>query len=827
MRGAYGKETTDKKPEGQLSGSEMRVFASRPNGKGSMETDDLLQEIESLRTRLTKLSEASRRVSENLDLNIVLQEVIDSARYLTDARYGALLTYEPSGAIQDFLTSGLSAEEIKRLKTLPQGLGLLGYMNEIREPLRLTDIASHPRSVGFPENHPPMKTFLGMPIRHHGEHVGNIYLTEKEGGWEFTGEDQDVLVMFASQAGAAIFNARRYEEQQQARADLEALVNISPVGVLVFDAKTGVLVSANDETRRVVGKLHKTGSSINQILEVISLRRVDGSEIPMEELPTVKAMTRGETVLADEVVIHPKDGRAPITTLVNARPIRRDSGEIVSIVATIQDITPLAEMKRQRTEFLSNVSQELRIPLTAIKGSTSTLLSSPYSPGPDETRQFLRVIDEQADQMRYLINDLVDMTQIEAGTLSVNPGPTEMADLLREAREAYVHAVEANDSVELDLPSALPRVMADRQRILHVLSNLLVEVSSYSSKSSTVRITALLRDLHVAVTVDIQSASSAAPHLRHRFDGPSRVDDKVAGRLDGTGELGIAICKGVVEAHGGRLSVKRGEGDRGPGFTFTIPMVDDAAYLSEQGPARSPAVRDFRGRHARILVIGENPETGRYIRNTLLQAGFIAAVTGGLDEAEPLIENQEPHVVLLEPTSTWSDGFEMLVRVGRITDAPVIFVAGHGWDQQIRRVFELGAFDYIAKPFTSTELLARIDMALRGRSAASLKEPSRPYLHGNLAIDYLERGVTVSGRPVHLTATEYNLLAELSTAAGRVLTHEQLLRRVWGHRYSSDSGIVRTYIKELRHKLGDDAARPTYIFTAPGVGYRMARPSND
>ena len=130
----------------------------------STATDDLLQEIESLQTRLTKLSEASRRVSENLDLGIVLQEVIDNARALTDARYGALLTYEPSGSIEDFITSGLSLEEIELLKTSPQGLGLLGYMNEIREPLRLTDIAGHPSSVGFPENHPPMQTFLGMPI---------------------------------------------------------------------------------------------------------------------------------------------------------------------------------------------------------------------------------------------------------------------------------------------------------------------------------------------------------------------------------------------------------------------------------------------------------------------------------------------------------------------------------------------------------------------------------------------------------------------------------------------------------------------------------------
>ena len=116
-------------------------------------------------------------------------------------------------------------------------------------------------------------------------------------------------------------------------------------------------------------------------------------------------------------------------------------------------------------------------------------------------------------------------------------------------------------------------------------------------------------------------------------------------------------------------------------------------------------------------------------------------------------------------------------------------------------------------------------MALRRRSVASWKEPFRLYLHGDLAIDYVEREVTVSGLPVHLTATEYKLLVEFSVAAGRVLTHEQLLRLVWGPLYSSDARIVRTYVKELRHKLGDDAARPTYIFTEPGVGYRMTKPS--
>ena len=552
-----------------------------------IEADDQLREIESLRTRLSMLSEASRRVSESLDLGLVLQEVIDNARYLTGARYGALLTYDQSGGIQDFMTSGLSPQEIERLKTLPQGLGLLGYMNEIREPLRLADISGHPSSVGFPEGHPPMKTFLGMPVRHHGEHVGNIYLTEKDDGREFTGEDQDTLVMFASQAGAAILNARRHREERQARADMEAVINTSPVGVLVFDGKTGDLLSVNDETRRIVGRVNAPGRSLSQLLEVLTLRRPDGSDIPIEQLPTVKALTDGETVTAEEIVIRPPDGRE-ITTLVNARPIRGEDGEITSVIATIQDITSLEEIKRQRAEFLGNVSHELRTPLSAIKGSTSTLLNSPYPLDPSETRQFLRVIDEQSDHMRHLIDDLVDMTQIEAGTLSVNPEPTEVADLIEQAREAHVHAGPADErSVELDLPPDLPRMMADRRRIHQVLVNLLASVSASSPRSSTLRIGALATDGYVAISVARHGEGADTPAPASPWERRSITGAKFAGGRNGRDGTDFAICVGIVEAHGGRLSAEAGEDGRGSAFTFTVPAVDEAEGLA--GPGRAPA----------------------------------------------------------------------------------------------------------------------------------------------------------------------------------------------------------------------------------------------
>ncbi len=790
------------------------------------DNNDLLHEIESLRTRLSQLSEASRLVSESLELDVVLQKVISGARSLTGARYGALLTYEQSGGIQDFITSGLSPEEMERLDTLPQGLGLLGYMNEIREPLRLSNISRHSRSVGFPDGHPPMKTFLGMPIRYRDEYVGNIYLTEKEGGEEFTSEDEDILVMFASQAGAAISNARRYQEERRARADLEALVNISPVGVVVFDARTGDLVSANDETRRLVGKLRPSSRSLADLLRVIPLRRADGTDIPIEELPTVRALTRGETIIADEVVIHPPDGRRAITALVNARPIRQDDGDIVAVVATIQDITPLEEMKRQRTEFLRNVSHELRTPLSAIKGSTSTLLSSTYPLDPAETRQFLRVIDEQSDHMRGLINNLVDMTQIEFGTLSVIPEPTKVADLLRRARDAHVHAAVEGDSIELELAPNLPRVMADESRMMQVLGHLIASVSRYVSGSSSVRITAAQGDMYVAVTVDSKGDGAAIPSSPLQLGRLARAADGAPEGRKGRDDIGIAISVGIVEAHGGRLSVEDGKEGSGIGFTFTMPVVDEAASVTGPEESRYPSSPGYHEGQARVLGFVTDPETRRYVRDTLSQADLFVAVSGDLDEAESIIETQKPHVILLEPALPWSQGLETLVRIYRVSGVPVIFVAGHGWDQYIGRAFELGAFDYIAKPFTSTELLARVGAALRRRSEAGQKEPSVPYLHGDLAIDYVEREVSVAGSRVNLTATEYKLLVELSAAAGRVSTHEQLLRRVWGPLYSSDARIVRTYVKELRHKLGDDAARPTYIFTEPGVGYRMPRPSN-
>ena len=136
----------------------------------------------------------------------------------------------------------------------------------------------------------------------------------------------------------------------------------------------------------------------------------------------------------------------------------------------------------------------------------------------------------------------------------------------------------------------------------------------------------------------------------------------------------------------------------------------------------------------------------------------------------------------------------------------------------------MGAADYVVKPFSPTELVARIRVALRTRVESALPEQMGPYVNGDLTIDYERRLVLMAGDPVRLTVTEYSLLYELSRNAGRVLSHDYLILRIWGSASSSDPRLVRTHIRRLRRKLRDEASDPVFIFTEPRVGYRMASP---
>ena len=791
--------------------------------------DELIQENKALRDRLSRLSRASLRINESLEFDAVLQSVLDSARSLTGARYGVLTLLDETGQADDFLSSGMTSQEAQGLWELPDALKLFEHLGNIPEPLRLPDLIGHIRAFNLPE--PPLPggadiplSFLAAPIHHGGERVGNIFLAETGAGKEFTAEDEETLVMFACQAALVIANARRYRDEQRARNDLETLINTSPVGVVVFDVGAGVPVSLNQEARRIVSSLQMPGRPLEDLLKTITFRRADGREIALDEFPLAQALSTGETIRLEEIVMEVPDGRS-VKTLINATPIHAQDGAVESFVVTMQDMTPLEELERLRAEFMGMVSHELQTPLTSIRGSANTLLDEASSLDLAEMRQFHRIISDQADRMRSLIRDLLEVARIETGTLSVAPEPSDTATLVDEARIMFMSAGRRH-SIHIDVAPDLPQVMTDRRRIVQVLSNLLSNAARHSNELSTITVRAVLKQFQVVVSIADEGRGIPAERLPLLFRKFARVNgEDRQGDLTGSG-LGLAICKGIVEAHGGRIWAESDGPGQGARFIFTVPIAgqketgggEPAPFVAEPGNETQERTR--------ILVVDDDPHALRYIRDVLSKSGYDPIVTAEPDDVDRLIAREGPHLVLLDMMLPGFDGIDLMRNILEKSALPVIFLSAYGQENLIARAFDTGAADYVVKPFSPTELAARIRSVLRQRAGIGYLGQPENYLLEDLVINYTERRVALAGQPVVLTATEYALLFELSTNAGMVLTHGQLLQRVWDQGHSGDAGLVRTVVKRLRQKLGDDAYEPKYIFTEPRVGYRMGKPSS-
>ena len=215
------------------------------------DAEGLRRQIEALEERVSRLSAAVLRVSDSLDLDTVLQEVVVGARALTAARYGMIATVDHTGSVTEFVSSGFTPDEESEIAAWPDTPRLFEHFRDLAAPLRLADLQTYARSLGLPSDLMWSTPMLIAPMKYRGVDVGSFFLAEKEGGEEFTSADEQVLLLFASQAATAVANARAHRDERRARADLEALIETSPVGVVVLDAEAGEPVSLNREARRI------------------------------------------------------------------------------------------------------------------------------------------------------------------------------------------------------------------------------------------------------------------------------------------------------------------------------------------------------------------------------------------------------------------------------------------------------------------------------------------------------------------------------------------------------------------------------------------------
>ncbi|MDP9320282.1 MAG: GAF domain-containing sensor histidine kinase [Chloroflexota bacterium] len=269
--------------------------------------------------RLRALNEAGLALSAELETETLLHKIAELARIVGDAKYAALGTFDEQGRVTRFYTSGISDDVHERIGPLPVGKGILGLLPREGRPIRLRDLHAHPASVGFPPNHPPMKSFLGVPIRWRGESVGNLYLTEKQGGDEFTIEDQEALLALAAQAAIAIENARLYaqtsqmsvlEERHRIGMDLHdgAIQSLYALGLLIEGASEEVERAPSEARAQLERAVDRLNAAIADLRSyVLGLRPIGGSDRPLREsLPTLAQHIATNALLDVDVRIDPE-----------------------------------------------------------------------------------------------------------------------------------------------------------------------------------------------------------------------------------------------------------------------------------------------------------------------------------------------------------------------------------------------------------------------------------------------------------------------------------------------------------------------------------------
>lgn len=222
-----------------------------------------------------------------------------------------------------------------------------------------------------------------------------------------------------------------------------------------------------------------------------------------------------------------------------------------------------------------------------------------------------------------------------------------------------------------------------------------------------------------------------------------------------------------------------------------------------------------------VVLIEDEPEIRRFLRATLTGEGYRLFEAPTAESGVMEVGSRQPDAVILDLALPDMDGLEVIRRVREWSGVPIIVLSARGQERDKIGALDAGADDYVSKPFGAGELLARLRVALRHAAGASHPDDA-PFNVGDLQIDLLRRQVLVRGRDMRLTPIEYKLLSTLVHHAGKVVTHHQLLREVWGPNHDNQAHYVRVYMGHLRHKIESEPARPRYLLTEPGVGYRLA-----
>lgn len=531
--------------------------------------------------RLRGLLDAVIGVAGDLSLPVVLRRIVESACVLVDARYGALGVLGPDRQMSAFHYVGMDEQARERIGHLPEGKGILGLLVSDPRPLRLRELSRHPRSAGFPPGHPPMHSFLGVPIRVRGEVYGNLYLTEKLGAEEFTREDEDLVAALAAAAAVAIENARLYEETRRRQAWLSASAEITTTLLGIADPDQALRLVA-ERARQITGAdlasivLPATpGRLVIEVVDGLGAGRLAGQTMPADRCLCGAAMRKNRAVVVPDAAADEKAYLPPW------RAVDLGPAMVVPLAAAGQTMGALVLGNARGGAPFSELDLDMA---TSFAGHAAIALEFARI---QDDRERLAIFEER-DRIARDLHDLV-VQQLFATGLSLQG----LGRLLSGTQAAKLdEAVEDLDRTIRDIRRTIFALQAAQPETASLRAQL-IDVASQAVKS-------LGFEPHIRLEgpLDRTVPPSLQPHLlatlREALSNVARhadaVEVEVTVRSDGTNLLlivsddgrgigaavrrsGLANLRRRAEEFGGELSVGPGEDGRGTHLTWRVPLV--------------------------------------------------------------------------------------------------------------------------------------------------------------------------------------------------------------------------------------------------------------
>jgi DNA-binding response OmpR family regulator/signal transduction histidine kinase len=499
-------------------------------------------------------------------------------------------------------------------------------------------------------------------------------------------------------------------------------------------------------------------------------------------------------------------------------------------IAIVRDNSRFKNLFSAQMSLLDIMSERIRVPHAELRGLVTTLIESHNRLNNSERARFLRRVERNVEAMGELWENFLDIYHLELTGLALEREESDLYDVLQRALESRIFS-ENRRQFQVEAPARLPLARVDELRIERAFSNVLQSALALSPPGAPIKLRLEGRSAEIRVYVHAQGVAVAQSEVERLFDPLYQFNEDST--TSGLG-LGLYLSRELIERHGGRLWAECAP-SKGTMFTLALPTTDGAGVVTLPARAAEPVEASplpetrstgysVQKRQPKTIMVIEGKSTLVGMLRTRLEAqGYETLVYRSGEDALRDLNAVRLDLIVLDVNLPDANSLDICDRMRKRTEVPIIMLADEASEaEEVRALKQFGADAFITRPISEERLLARVDVILK-RVVDLPTRTREPLDLGDLVIDFARREVYLNNRPIELTRIEYDLLNALALNENQVLTHKQLLDKVWGPEYQAETQYLWVNVSRLRKKLEPTPDSPRYIYTQQGVGYVFRR----